>query len=245
MIMIQELERIAETNGKRLDMQEIKDYFSDMVLTEEQFDFICKYYESKQIYIENRVERSPDEMIAEDMTVTTEDDPMDAEIVQMYRAEAAAMRKLTAEEEHALFLVAAEGDKGARNIILEGNLMLAIDVAESFAGLGMQMSDLIQEANLALMDAVNTYQGEAEEDLHTHKINCIRKHLEEALDEYNQSKKSGMKVAARINQLNDLATAYAKEHDKEASPEELAIMMGITEEEVRDLMKASLDAIGV
>ena len=50
---IQELERLGETNGNQLSMEEINAYFSDMKLEEKQLDFICNYFESHQIYITN------------------------------------------------------------------------------------------------------------------------------------------------------------------------------------------------
>ena len=52
-------------------------------------------------------------------------------------------------------------------------------------------------------------------------------------------------MASRVNELNDLATAFAKEYEREARPSELARRMGITEEEVRELMKVSLDAVAI
>ena len=42
---IQELERLGETNGNQLSMEEINSYFSDMKLEEKQLDFICNYFE--------------------------------------------------------------------------------------------------------------------------------------------------------------------------------------------------------
>ena len=53
---IQELERLGETNGNQLSMEEINSYFSDMKLEEKQLDFICNYFESHHIYITNRVQ---------------------------------------------------------------------------------------------------------------------------------------------------------------------------------------------
>ena len=52
-------------------------------------------------------------------------------------------------------------------------------------------------------------------------------------------------MANRVNEMNDIATAFAKEYEREAKPSEIAERMGITEEEVRELMKVSLDAIAV
>ena len=73
----------------------------------------------------------------------------------------------------------------------------------------------------------------------------IRQQIEEALTEYSHSTRSAKKWPVVINELNALATAFAREYEREARPTELAESMGISEEEVRELMKVSLDAIAV
>ena len=45
---IQELERLGETNGNQLSMEEINSYFSDMKLEEKQLDFICNLLKKKK-----------------------------------------------------------------------------------------------------------------------------------------------------------------------------------------------------
>ena len=56
----------------------------------------------------------------------------------------------------------------------------------------------------------------------------IRKHLEETLEEYNASTRSAVKMANRVNEMNDIATAFAREYEREAKPSEIAERMGIT-----------------
>ena len=82
---IQELERLGETNGNQLSMEEINSYFSDMKLEEKQLDFICNYFESHHIYITNRVQRFEEEIGDEE--IPNKEDPMDAEIVAFYLKE--------------------------------------------------------------------------------------------------------------------------------------------------------------
>lgn len=38
----------------------------------------------------------------------------------------------------------------------------------------------------------------------------IRKHLEETLEEYNASTRSAVKMANRVNEMNDIATAFGQ-----------------------------------
>lgn len=65
---VRELERLAQTNNNHLNMEEIRSYFSDMNLKDEQLDYICRYLESHRIFIEDRVKRGQNEIADEDVT---------------------------------------------------------------------------------------------------------------------------------------------------------------------------------
>ena len=62
---VRELERLAQTNNNHLNMEEIRSYFSDMNLKDEQLDYICRYLESHRIFIEDRVKRGQNEIADE------------------------------------------------------------------------------------------------------------------------------------------------------------------------------------
>ena len=218
---IQELERLGETNGNQLSMEEINSYFSDMKLEEKQLDFICNYFESHHIYITNRVQRFEEEIGDE------------------------KANSLSGEQERVIARKLVSGDDTARNLLIEANLSRAVEIAKEYEGRGLLLSDLIQESNIGLMVAVNEFEPDIDKDFHTFSEKMIRKHLEETLEEYNSSTRSAVKMANRVNEMNDIATAFAKEYEREAKPSEIAERMGITEEEVRELMKVSLDAIAV
>ena len=93
---VRELERLAETNNNHLDMEEIRAYFSDMDLKDEQLDYICRYLESRRIFIENRVKRGQNE-IADD-EVTTKEDPLDADMVNIYMEEIGKASRVSEEQ---------------------------------------------------------------------------------------------------------------------------------------------------
>ena len=240
---IRELERIAQTNGNHLSMEEIESYFSDMRLAEKQLDYICNYFESRRIYVENRVARIHDS--AETENIETKEDPLDEEMVGIYVKETENASKITEDQEKLLVKKLINGDENARSLLIEANLSYAIEMAKEYMGRGLLLSDLIQESNIGMMVAVNEYEPKLHGSFQKYKERMIKEHLERSIEEYNHSTRSAMKMASRINELNDIATAFAKEYEREAKPAELAQRMGITEEEVRELMKVSLDAIAI
>lgn len=241
---VRELEKIAQTNGNHLEMQEIQEYFSDMNLKEQQLDYICRYLESHQIYIENRVRRGQrDDLMEED--VVTKEDPLDTDMVNIYIQEIGKASHISEDQEEMLVRKLMNGDENAKNLLIEANLSYATALAKEYTGKGLLLSDLIQECNIGLMMAINDFEPGLHRNFRNYKEKVIRRHVESVMAEYNQSTRSAMKMASRVNELNDLATAFAKEYEREAKPSELAERMGITEEEVRELMKVSLDAIAV
>lgn len=240
---VRELERLAQTNNNHLNMEDIRAYFSDMDLKEEQLDYICRYLESHRIFIENRISRGENEVLEEE--VVTKEDPLDKDMVNIYMEEIEKASKVGEEQEEMLVRKLLNGDENARNLLIEANLAYATALAKEYIGRGLLLSDLIQECNIGLMMAINEFEPGIHRNFRQYKEKVIRKHVEDVMAEYNQSTRSAMKMATRINELNDLATEFAKEYEREAKPSELAERMGISEEEVRELMKVSLDAIAV
>ena len=212
-------------------------------LEEKQLDFICNYFESHHIYITNRVQRFEEEIGDEE--IPNKEDPMDAEIVAFYLNEIEKANSLSGEQERVIARKLVSGDDTARNLLIEANLSRAVEIAKDYEGRGLLLSDLIQESNIGLMVAVNEFEPDIDKDFHTFSEKMIRKHLEETLEEYNSSTRSAVKMANRVIEMNDIATAFAKEYEREAKPSEIAERMGITEKKVRELMKVSLDAIAV
>ena len=170
---------------------------------------------------------------------------MDAEIVAFYLKEMEKAKQLSGEQEMVIARKLVSGDDNARNLLIEANLSKAVQIAKEYEGRGLLLSDLIQESNIGLMVAVNEFEPDIDRDFQMFCEKMIRKHLEETLEEYNASTRSAVKMANRVNEMNDIATAFAREYEREAKPSEIAERMGITEEEVRELMKVSLDAIAV
>ncbi len=240
---IQELEKIGKINGDRLSMDEIRNYFSHMNLDEKQYDFICSYYEARHIVISDRVKKQEKTISDEELEI--KEDPLDDEMVSIYRRETGSLTRIPEDQMERVARKLIKGDENARNLLIESNLSLAMEIAGDYKGKGLPMSDLIQESNIGLMLAVNEYEPEINGSFHTFVEEMIRRQIETSLDEYNHSTRSAMKMAMRVNELNRIATAFAREYEREAKPHELAERMGISEDEVRELMKISLDAIAV
>jgi RNA polymerase primary sigma factor len=64
---------------------------------------------------------------------------------------------LSAEEELELAHKIRKGDREARNRMIRSNLRLVISIAKRYTGLGVPLSDLIEEGNIGLMKSVEKF----------------------------------------------------------------------------------------
>ncbi len=79
------------------------------------------------------------------------------DIFQMYVNEMSEIKACDAEENAVLAQKAAEGDDAAKSRLIEGNLKYVLELSRDFVGSGVPASDLVQEANMALLMAVEEY----------------------------------------------------------------------------------------
>lgn len=161
---------------------------------------------------------------------------------QMYLDEVGRTRACTEAEAQMLLAGVRQKEAGARERLLEGMLRYVIELAGEYRDRGLLMGDLVQEANLALLMAVETYEsGDFHELVRRQAVAA----MEEALAQQKQQKEVQEELVARINVLQKVSQVLAKELDREPTVEELADKMKMTEEEIRMIMKETLNAMSV
>ena len=148
----------------------------------------------------------------------------------------------TPEEETALLKKLTEGDKTAVSRLTELKLTKAVQIAEEYHDRGLPAGDLVQEANMALFLFASEYENG---DFDAQKEKKVRAAIEDALQIQNRETKIEEEVAARVNVLKDISASMARELGREATLAELAERMKMSEDEIRDIMKLTMDAMKV
>ena len=255
MEIVMSLEDRARKAGSVISSDVVREAFADTGWTGDELDEIFRYFEARQIRIDGR--EKPVDEDPSDARIRTKETKRDRDMVDMYMSEMENAFHFAQGQEAELISRLCEGDDRARDLLVEGYLPMAVEIAGAYRGKGLLHADLIQECNLGLLLAVSEYGQDSldyePEDremtdpsrFRDYLEEAICNHVEEQLLEYTHSMKSARKMVRQMNKLNDTAMAYARDHDREASPEELAERMGLEVDEVRRLMKSSLDAIHV
>ena len=184
------------------------------------------------------------------------------DLLSLYLEELKEVPPLTKAEEEELLLSAASGSTAARDRLIEGCLMDALRVIQDFMGGPLQVDEMIGTANLALVDAVQEYVGslaahaapretgagaEGRESspgaLRTHVREAVRKRLREASEEERSARKGADSVADQANRLLEVSRVLAGELGRQPKVEELAQRMRTTPDEVRELLKMTMQAM--
>lgn len=162
----------------------------------------------------------------------------------MYLEEIELLPVCTPQEEAELLKRVRSGDQAARQRLTEGNLKLLAELAKGYENQGLSAADLIQEANMAFLLLVDQYQedrGAFRDCLH----NSVHQALQAAVAFQKQERQVEEELAARVNVLKDISRGMADELGREATVGELAAKMKMTEDEIKDIMKLTLDAMSV
>ncbi len=180
---------------------------------------------------------------AAEETETQEDDGMQTEdIYRVYMEELAAIPPCTAAENEELLGKVKAGVSGARERLIEGNLRNALMYVQSYINRGVPMADLIQEASMELMMLVDdAFEGSFEKLLESR----IRVRMEEVISEQTSASNIEEEVLARVNVLQEVSKELAERFGREPKLEELAEYMKMTEDEVREIMKVTMDALSL
>ena len=168
---------------------------------------------------------------------------MEHDFFDMYLEEMRDITPLDRDEMASVLEGTARGDAGARSRLVEGCLGKVLEMVREYGDSELPLSDLVQEANTALMLAAIEYDGsEPWNELMTRRV---KESVELALEEQRTENQIEETMAARVNVLQTVSQVLAKELGREATLEELSAKMKMTEDEVKDIMKLALDALTV
>ncbi|MEX1376054.1 MAG: RNA polymerase sigma factor RpoD [Eubacteriales bacterium] len=233
---------IGKEHGE-LKESEIAAALDGVELTTEEIDRIYELLSNLKIeYIGAGVS---DKMIDDEMDISAPDTINIDDPVRMYLKEIGKVPLLTAEEEIILAKRMEEGEEAAKKKLAEANLRLVVSIAKRYVGRGMQFLDLIQEGNLGLIKAVEKFDYRKGYKFSTYATWWIRQAITRAIADQARTIRIPVHMVETINKLIKVSRQLLQEFGRDPQPEEIAEVMGISVDKVREIMKIAQEPVSL
>lgn len=275
------LKEYAKVNGNIVTKQDVESYFKDLGLDDSKYQMITGYLLANDITVKgengvdneflNMLEKSAvkqteeleEEVAEETVFVTDEDYEKDEKYIQMYMEDLKDVEELSDTGRAFLLMnIVEDNDKESLSLLSQSFLKKIVGWIEPFRRKGVLASDLIQEANLAMIAYIgekhflNNYEWKDKiKEGSTNDIievlggidKEVKYQAEESMrmliDEQMDSNRVSGKVLNKVNYVNDWAVRLKEELGRKPTVKEVAERMGVAEDVVSEALSLSADKI--
>jgi len=154
-----------------------------------------------------------------------------------YLQEIGKVELITADEEVILAQKIRSGDKVALEKLIKANLRFVVSVSKQYQNQGLSLPDLINEGNLGLMKAAKRYDETRGFKFISYAVWWIRQSILQALAEQSRIVRLPLNKIGSINKINKAYAELEQINERPPSPEELAEVLDMSEEDIKESMK--------
>ena len=177
----------------------------------------------------------------EDTEEDVENDVMTDNSIKMYMREMGKIDMLSADEEYHLASLVAQGDKNARNQLVEANLRLVCSLAKHYQGCGLTYQDLIQEGNIGLIKAAEKFDVEKGFRFSTYATWWIKQAISRAIADQARTIRVPVHMAENINKVKKIERQLLAELQHEPTNAEIAKAMKMSEDQIAEIKSYMTD----
>jgi len=157
--------------------------------------------------------------------------------LDMYLQDIGKVELITADEEVVLAQKIKSGDQRALDKLVKANLRFVVSVSKQYQNQGLSLPDLINEGNLGLIKAAQRFDETRGFKFISYAVWWIRQSILQALAEQSRIVRLPLNKIGSINKINKAYAILEQTLEREPSAEELAEMLDLLPEDIRDTMK--------
>ena len=169
----------------------------------------------------------------------------DDEILGLYLKDIKNIPLLTHEEEIELAKKAQAGDKAAKNKLVNSNLRFVVNVAKKYQNHELDLTDLISEGNIGLITAVEKFDFSKGYHFISYAVWWIRQSILKAVCEKSRGIRLPLNRANELVQIEHARKVVGNKKSEQQEYEEIASMLNMTSEHVRDMINISRDMVSL
>ena len=157
----------------------------------------------------------------------------------LYLQELRRIPQLSREEEQAFAARAAQGDREARQRLIQANLRFVILVAKRYCNRGVPLEDLVDEGNIGLIRAAERFDPERGIRFISYAVWWIRQAILKAIHEDGRMIRLPKSRAEELSRVEELRRNSVTESGSEPRLEQIAEDLTVDAQELATLMQAA------
>lgn len=220
---------LAKEKENRINIDEVKAYFEEDSLNEEQLELVFDYLLAQKVVVQGYF-KMPDE---EEETITYSEE--EQAYLKEYLKDLEAFKDMDENEKNILFEKVLQGDRVAKQRLTEVYLKTVVEIAQKMYHPEVFLGDLIQEGNVGLILGLDMLADVA--NAHETIVRCIRENIQLLIEEYTEVSQRDKKMIEKVSALDEGIKTLTQELGRKVTIDELAIHLGMTEEEIEDVLR--------
>ncbi len=165
--------------------------------------------------------------------------------LSLYLKDINRMPLLTREEEVELATRAKNGDKIAKDKIINANLRFVVSVAKKYQNQGTDLIDLISEGNIGLITAIEKFDVSKGYHFISYAVWWIRQSILKAICEKSRAIRLPLNRANELVQIEKTRKTITGNKTDEEEIKEIAEILHMSETHVRDILNIAQDMISL
>lgn len=228
---LSELVALAKENSGSVTIADVEQYFSDINLTEEQMELVYDYLLAQKVVVKGYFKMSSPEAEADKPVLTEEEEAY----LKEYQRDLHAFREVADGERDKLFSQVLQGDEQAKNRLVEIYLKEVVQIAKEMYHKDIFLGDLVQEGNVGLilgMDMLTDVKT-----AHDTIVGQVKQSIQVFIEEHAELASRDKKMVEKVAILDESIQTMTEELGRKVTIDELAVYMGMTEEEIEDILR--------